>query len=436
MVEKLTMTERTILIDSREERIVGVRILDPASGIDRIGDAVIREGILQAILPPSAEPSGLWLLPGIVDMHVHLRVPGNEEAETLFTGLRAAVAGGVAAVGMMPNTVPPMDGVEETVRLAARANALGLSLVHPVPCVTLGGRGKMSVDLKGFAKKGIKVFTDDGNPVGSDEVLLQVFSDLSDFSGTLMEHPEIKELAAGGSVNLGEASRRTGALGIPERAEYEDVKRCIDLLEVSGSGAGLHLTHLSSPESVKMVHSAFCRGLPVTCDVTPHHLSLNEQDLIHIGPLAKMNPPLRSEKSRKELVELVRKGCVTAVASDHAPHPDSSKNKPLQEASFGITGLETLLPVTVDILVNEAGMVPLDVVSMLTSKPAEILGVPFHGLAPGLPCSMVLFDPEAVWTYDKTHSKSSNSPFLGREMKGRVLRVWIGREVYREGQFV
>ena len=376
------------------------------------------------------------MLPGIVDMHVHLRVPGGEESETFLTGLRAAVAGGVVTLGMMPNTEPPLDVIEDTVKLTARANELGLSHVHPVPCATKGRRGKECVDLKGFSEQGIKAFSDDGSPVASNEVLLQVYHALSDFSGTLIEHPEVPELASGGAVNLGEASRITGAAGIPESAEYEDVRRCIEILEASGSKAKLHLTHLSSPESVKLVHEAYSRGLQVTCDVTPHHLALNEQDLIELGPIAKMNPPLRSEKSRGELVELVKMGWVTAVASDHAPHPESAKKKPLQEASFGITGLETLLPVTVDILVNEGGMEPLEVVSMLTSKPAGILGTPFHGLTPGLPCSMVLFDPEDVWTYRTTLSKSSNSPLLGREMKGRVLRVWIGKEVYREGRFV
>jgi len=411
-------------------------VLDPYSGTDRVADVLIRDGLLERIDPPTGEFCGLWLFPGLVDMHVHLREPGGEDAETFSTGLRAAAAGGVVTVGMMPNTDPPYDNVEKTLQMVSMANALGLSRIHPVPCATVGRLGSEYTDLRGFSRNGLKVFTDDGSPVASDEVLLGIFQILSEFSGTLMEHPEIPALASGGAVNLGEASRVTGAPGIPESAEYDDVRRCIRLLEASGSGAKLHLTHLSSPESVRLVHEAAVRGLPVTCDVTPHHLSLNEGDLIKHGPLAKMNPPLRSEESRRELVELVASGWVTAVASDHAPHPDSLKNKPLEDASFGITGLETLLPVTMDILLREGRMEPLEIVSLLTLKPAEILGVSFQGLSAGFPCRMVLFDPEAIWTYSITHSKSRNSPFLGRKLKGKVLRVWIDREVYREGCFV
>lgn len=369
-------------------------------------------------------------------MHVHLRVPGGEEAETLSTGLKAAAAGGVVALGMMPNTDPPLDRVGDTMQLTAEANSLGLCRVQPVPCVTLGRKGVELADLAGFAEKGVTAFSDDGSPVGNDEVLLGAYREISGFSGTMIEHPEIEEMARGGAVNLGEASRITGAGGIPESAEYEDVRRCIRLLEESETGARLHLTHLSSPISVKMVHSAALRGLPVTCDVTPHHISLNEEDLIRLGSSAKMNPPLRSEESRRELVELASRGMVAAVASDHAPHTASAKSKSLQDSAFGITGLETLLPVTVDTLVNSCGMKPLTVISMLTSNPSKILGVPFRGIAPGDSCRMVLFDPGAVWTWERTFSKSCNSPFLGRKLRGRVLRVWMGREVYREGDFV
>lgn len=431
--------ERTILTDSTPaapEILPGVRLLDPFTESDTVADVCIQSGCVSSITPSASEPSGLWLLPGLVDLHVHLRIPGGEEAETLQTGLRAAVAGGVTTLGMMPNTSPPLDRVQDTLRLAEKANALGLARVHPVPCVTLGRLGMECVDLEEFSRHGITAFTDDGSPVSSDEILAEALKRLSSFSGTLIEHPEIAEIASGGAVNLGMASRKTGAFGIPECAEYEDVERCIRVLEGSGSLARLHLTHLSSPRSVFLVHEAASRGLRVTCDVTPHHLALNEYDLIRLGPAAKMNPPLRSEESRSELARLVSLGWVSAVASDHAPHPAASKNRSLQDAAFGITGLETLLPVTVDVLVNRTGMKPLEVVRMLTQSPASILGIACHGILPGMRCNMVLFAPDMTWKFERSHSRSSNSPFLGEEMRGRVLRVWAGNELYREGHFV
>ena len=384
----------------------------------------------------SEDPSGLWLMPGVTDMHVHLRVPGGEVAETLETGLRAAAAGGVTAVGMMPNTTPPLDTPGAVREILAEAVSAGPVTVRPVPCATIGRSGKVPVDLEGFAEMGITAFSDDGDPVGSDEVLMEIFQRISPFSGTLIEHPEIKALAMGGAVNQGEASRITAAGGIPESAEYEDVQRCIEILERSGSGARLHLTHLSSPRSVELAAEAASRGLSVTCDVTPHHLTLNEKETIERGAVAKMNPPLRSEDSRKRLAALAAGGKVTAVASDHAPHPRERKELPLQQAAFGITGLETILPLTVDELVSRGGMAPLEVVRLLTSNPAAILGLPDGPLVPGARRSMVLFDPDALWKYSRSFSLSRNSPFLGRTLRGRVLQVWAGSLIFREGSFV
>ncbi len=391
---------------------------------------------MESIFPSTSSPSGLWLIPGLVDMHVHLRVPGGEGAETLQSGLRAAVAGGVTALGMMPNTMPPLDEPERTMEIVRRANGLGLAQVHPVPCVTLGRKGFHCVDIEGFLELGVKAFTDDGSPVGSDNALLEAFRRLAPAGGTVIEHPEVTAVAAGGAVNLGEASRLTGAAGIPESAEFQDVRRCIDILAGAPRGARLHLTHLSSPESIRMVRRAVEDGLPVTCDVTPHHLSLNETALISRGTMAKMNPPLRSEESRRAVALLAGAGFVNAVASDHAPHPARAKNGSIQDAAFGITGLETLLPVTVDALVNGVGMEPMDVIRMLTVSPASILGIEPPGIQVGRVANMVLFHPDRRWTYTSSFSRSVNSPFLGGEIRGKVLTVWIGEEVFREGCFV
>lgn len=436
MADRRTTTGRTILTEFRTERLLGVRLLDPESGTDGIFDIQIGQGRIRSIAPSVHEASGLLAFPGLTDMHVHLRIPGGEEAETFHTGLRAAVAGGVTSIGMMPNTSPPLDSVTTTMELAEAASLTGLATVKPVPCLTLGRAGRELVDLEGFADRGVRMFTDDGSPLASDDLFIEAMERMSTFGGTLMEHPEMMELSSGGSVNLGRASTVTGAKGIPESAEYEDVERCIGLLAKSSGKAGLHLTHLSSPRSVEKVREAASAGLPVTCDVTPHHLVLSEEELIAKGPTAKMNPPLRAEASRSRLAEFVLEGAVNAIATDHAPHPARAKAKPLHEAAFGVTGLETMLPLTFELLVVNMGMELLDFLRMLTETPASLLGVPRTGLSPGSPCRLVLFDPGASWEFNRTLSLSANSPFLGRTLRGKVLRVWNGGEIFREGRFV
>ncbi len=429
-------TTRTEPMDETNEILRGVRLFNPVRNFDEIVDVAFQHDSVQWIRKTSGTPSGLWLFPGLVDLHIHLRTPGYEDAETLETGLRAAVAGGVTCVGMMPNTTPPLDSADLTLSVKKKGESLGLADIVPIPCVTMGSAGVNCTDLESFAGSGITRFSDDGCPVESDKALMEAFLRVAPFNGVVIEHPEVTAMAAGGAVNLGLASTETGVKGIPESAEYLDVKRCIGILRNSGSRAGLHLTHLSSPESVRLAYKASLEGLRVTCDVTPHHLALNERAVIDLGPIAKMNPPLRSEESRKEIVHMVREGMVTAVASDHAPHTSTRKELPLSTAAFGIIGLETLLPVTLDILGREAGMHPMDIIRLLTTAPAAILGTLPPEIAAGKPLNMVLFDPERQWIYSRTFSRSSNSPFLGKKITGKVLRVWFRRELYREDEFV
>ncbi len=433
MTGRITLTDKT---DTAVEILQGVRLINPLDGFDGVVDVAVGKQSVVWIRKALGKPSGLWLFPGLTDMHIHLRTPGYEDAETLETGLRAAIAGGVTAVGMMPNTTPVMDSVDMVVALRSRGNSLGLSLVKPVPCVTVHRGGETCTDLEGFAEKGITCFSDDGSPVESREALVDALSRISAFDGVVIEHPEVTRIAAGGSVNLGLASAETGEKGIPERAEFLDVERCIDALRASGTNARLHLTHLSSPESIRLVQNAADQGLRVTCDVTPHHLALNQQAVIKMGAVAKMNPPLRSEQSRKKVVEMIGKGMVTAIASDHAPHTAARKELPLSEAAFGITGLETLLSVTLDVLGRETSLGTADILKMLTTAPAGVLGIPPPEVAAGKPLNMVLFDPELRWNYSHTFSRSINSPFRGTELTGKVLRVWFRRELFREGEFV
>ncbi len=431
MTAKIIQTE----LSESTEILKGVRLLDPMSDFDGVVDVTIDRGKVLSIKESAYKPSGMWLFPGLVDMHVHLRSPGYEDAETILSGLRTAISGGVTAVGMMPNTSPPIDNIELTEKLLKEAASLSLATVIPIPCVTLERLGEECVDFTSFFKHGITSFSDDGSPVASDSVLLTAFKELAQFDGVVIEHPEVTELAKGGAVNLGEASVTLGVSGISEEAEFSDVKRCIKVLRKSKIDARLHLTHLSSPRSVILVRDAKKSGLKVTCDVTPHHIALNEEEVIKRGTIAKMNPPLRSEESRAKLVNLVVEGCVTAIASDHAPHTLLKKNQSIEKAAFGITGLDTILPLTLKVLIS-AGMKPLDIIRLLTTSPAEILGIALPEIVEGESMNMVLFDPSKEWDYSSTYSKSVNSPFWGTMLTGKVLRVWLKREIFREGEFV
>jgi len=378
-------------------------------------------------VPPGCEMMdcrGLWVLPGLVDMHVHLRTPGNTGAETLESGLRAAIAGGVTTVAFMPNTTPPVDDPELAERLMRTAESLKLAAAIPVPCVTVGGAGGPLADLEAFASLGIRAFSDDGRPVVPDSSFRQACERIASVGGVLIEHPEDTELAAGGIVNLGPVSTALGVPGLSEESEWSDAARCVSLLE--GTGARLHLTHLSSPESVRIASRAALNGLSVTCDVTPHQLALNHHVVQALGSNAKMNPPLRSEESRRELVSMCARGLVGVVASDHAPHTRESKERPLESAAFGVTGLETLLPVTMGVLCGEGGMSPLAVTAMLSTAPASVLGTAVPDLCGDACDSLVIFDPGAEWVYQGGFSLSRNTPFLGTRLTGRVVMT-LGR---------
>ena len=367
-------------------------------------------------------------------MHVHLREPGDEISETLKSGLMAALAGGVTAVGVMPNTDPPMDDPDSVRKLLAKADSLNLARVVPVPCVTMGREGRELTDMAALHRAGASVFTDDGSPVRDSCLLMEAFQATEEFGGVIMEHPEVMELSAGGCINRGAVSREMGVKGIPACSETADAARC---LELANSARGrLHLTHLSLPRSVELARSGLFLEAGVTVDVTAHHLVLNETAVLEHGSLAKMNPPLRSSGERAGLAEMVRRGMVDAVVSDHAPHEAGRKSRSLEQDSFGITGLETLLPLTLEVL-GTVGMTPLEILRLLTVGPARILGLKPPSLAGGEPADCVLFDPGAEYTLEGagSFSGSCNSPFMKRKLRGRTEAVWIGDLRYRDGEF-
>jgi dihydroorotase len=367
-------------------------------------------------------------------MHVHLREPGNEVSETIESGLKAAVAGGITTVAVMPNTQPPMDTPGRVLNLLETASRIGLAAVVPVPCVTAGRTGKEPVRFKELFKTGASVFTDDGDPVFDSGILMNALNAVYEFNGVIMEHPEVLDFA-GGSVNRGPISRKLDVKGIPSVSETADVARCMEI--ASNSKGHLHLTHLSLPRSIELVRAECFRTAEVTVDVTPHHIALCEDDLLEHGSMAKMNPPLRSRELREQLALMVKSGMVDAIASDHAPHESSRKEGPISDAAFGIAGLETMLPITLEILTG-LEMPLLKILHLLTKGPAGILGLPVPSLSPGGRADFILFDPEAEYrlSCQGSYSRSVNSPFYNRKLKGKAEAVWIGRLVYRDGEFV
>lgn len=391
-------------------------------------------GLQQQLDAIEIDGTGKWVFPGLVDMHVHLREPGGEDSETVVTGLKAAIAGGITTVGVMPNTSPPMDTPESVLSLKQAAALCGLANVVPVPCVTRGRSGRELVSFHDLHQIGVSAFTDDGDPVYNSGLLLDALDAVYEFDGVIIEHPEVADLA-GGSVNRGAVSRKLGIMGIPCAAETADVARCLEI--ASNSQGHLHLTHLSLPRSVELTRAECFLSANVTIDVTPHHIALCEDALMEHGTLAKMNPPLRSAEQRRRLAEMVKSGMVDAIASDHAPHARYKKAGSIAEAAFGIIGLETLLPVTLEIL-KGLQMPVLRILHLLTGGPAHILGIPVPGITAGRKADLVLFDPEAEYRLSETgsFSKSVNTPFFERKLKGRVKAVWMGRLVYRDGRFV
>lgn len=336
----------------------------------------------------------------------------------------------------MPNTDPPTDTPERVAEMAERGRRAGTAELLVVGCVTRGRKGRAMADIGGMAAAGAAAFSDDGAPVLDPALLAEAMAATGAAGRIFIQHAELTDLSGGGAVNLGPVSRELGVAGIPDSSETGAV--ALTLGAARACGGRVHLTHLSLPASVDLVREASGNGVCATCDATPHHLALDESEVLRSGASAKMNPPLRSARDREGLVERARAGGIEAVASDHAPHEARLKEAGLAGAPFGVTGLETALPVTLGVLGQGGGMSPLRMLSLFTRGPASILRVPCPSLAPGMPFEAVLYDPAEEWapSRDNTFSASINTPFLGRMLRGRVRAVWKRRLVYIDGDFV
>ncbi len=421
--------------------LLGARLIDPASGLDEAGGLLAVDGRIAEVgpqvkgegLPEGAEVvdcGGHCLAPGLVDMRVQLREPGEEHMESIASGAAAAAAGGVTSMVCLPNTDPIIDDVAAVEFVARRARETRLAKVYCYAAVTKGLEGRDLVEMGLLAESGALAFTDGLKAVADAQVMRRALSYARAFNRRIIQHPEEPRLAEGGVMNAGELCTRLGLAGIPAAAEAMMIER--DLHLVAMTGASYHAAHLSTAAAVEAIRQAKRRGLPVTCDTQPAYFILNETAVGDYRSFAKLSPPLRSEADRQAIAAAVPDGTIDCVASDHAPYDQESKRVPFAHAAAGIIGLESLLPLTLE-LYHKGQARLLDLLRRLTSAPADLLGLPQGRLARGAPADLLLFDLDRPGRIevDRFRSKSKNSPFDGHPVQGRVLRSIVdGRTVF------
>ncbi len=415
-----------------------VRIVDPKTKLDFFGDlltygksiADFGDSLLKkySVIDEVIDCSGKLLMPGIVDLHVHFREPGQEHKETIESGSKSAATGGVTTVVCQPNTVPLIDNVVTLGYLKYRANKFAYVNIESYASVTKNGESLSEMEL--LYEAGAVGFTDDGLPVANSLLMKQALKYSEKLNVPIAQHAEDLLLSNGGCVNEGKTSSKLFVPGISNISEAVVVAR--DLLLLEAFGGHYHVLHVSTKEALRLVRNAKEIGLKVTCEVTPHHFTLNEESVLGYNTYAKMNPPLRSEKDRIAMIEGLQSGLIDCIATDHAPHEFEAKNVALEHAAFGIIGLETLLPLSLD-LYHSGKMSLIDVLANLTYKPAQIINKKCGVIAKGAPADLTFIDLNREWTVDtsKFMSKSKNSPFNGRRVKGKVLRTVVkGKTVF------
>jgi dihydroorotase len=417
-------------------------LIDPSSGIDAPRDVLLAEGKVAAIDHPGKikhadamilDAKGLVVAPGLVDIHVHLREPGQGYKETIASGTAAAAAGGFTSVCAMPNTIPVNDSPETTRwMLAPERNAQ--IRVFPIGAATRGSMGEVLTEYGSLRAAGVVAVTDDGKPILGDRIMREALTTAARNSLPVIQHAEDTRLTGGCSMNAGPVAFRLGLRGMPIEAESTLVERDIRLLaEVKDARAHLHVAHLSTKAALDAVRKARRNGFRVTCEVAPHHFVLNEEAVGDYDTHAKMNPPLRSEPDREAMIEGILDGSVDAIATDHAPHAIHEKQQEFDRAPNGITGLESALGLTIAVLHAKHKMSLSRVVALLSTQPANVLSLKGRGtLALGAPADVVLFDPNKKWIFHtaESKSKSRNTPFDGWTMQGKV------RATISEGRIV
>ncbi|WP_026853601.1 dihydroorotase [Geothrix fermentans] len=420
--------------------VKNVRLVDPAQNLDGPGSLLVVEGVVAAIgadlegdpLAAGADildGGGAVLAPGFVDLHVHFREPGQTRKESIESGSRAAVAGGFTSVCAMANTKPVNDSVAITEMMLSRAEKAGLCRYFPIGTVSREMKGEELADMGTLKAAGCVAFSDDGMPIANSALMRRALEYTRWLEVPVVAHEEDRDLAGKGYMHEGAVSASLGCLGIPAAAEEAMVAR--DLVLAEHTGGHLHLAHLSTKGSLRMVREAKARGLNVTCEVTPHHFALSDRELMKFDSDYKMNPPLRTEADIQAVLEALADGTVDAIATDHAPHAWDDKEVELPIAAFGVIGLETALPLTLELLVNRKVISLARALALLSWKPAQVFHLDRQGLGSlrsGAPADLVLFDPEAKVQVDRAfiQSKSYNTPFKGWSLPGKVLGTWVG----------
>jgi dihydroorotase len=411
------------------------RLLDPASNRDGKGEVLVDDGKIVAVGAhlkrdgaEIVDCRGHCLAPGIIDMRVQLREPGDEHQETMATGGKAAAAGGVTTMVALPNTDPVIDELALVEFVARRSRDVGLTRIRTYAAVTKGLRGKELSEMGLLTGAGALAFTDGLHAIANAAVMRRALSYATNFDMLIIQHPEEPSLANGGAMTSGEIATRLGLPGITPVAEVMMIERDLRLVEITG--ARYHAAHVSTGEAIDAIRRAKKRGLRVTCDTAPPYFALNETAVGDYRTFAKVSPPLRSEDERRAVVAGLRDGTIDAIVSDHAPQDQESKRLPFTSAASGIVGLETLLPLALELHHN--GSVPLlRVLSALSQRPAEILRLPAGKLEPGLQADFVIFDLDKPWriSVDAFHSKCRNSPFDGRPVQGAVVQTVVAGRV-------
>lgn len=413
-------------------------VINPKNGFEGNTDIVIKEDRITAIgcdeIPTEAEiidATGLIVAPGLVDVHTHFRDPGLEYKEDIYTGAKAAAAGGYTTVIMMCNTKPTIDNVDTLSYVLNKGRETGIR-VESCGAVSFGLKGEKLTDMDSLAAAGAIGFTDDGIPLMDEAILREAMMKTAALNMPISLHEEDASLITNNGVNRGKVSEHFGIGGSPREAEISLIER--DLQIALETNAIVNVQHISTKEGVELVRKAKAvPGNRVYAEATPHHIALTEEAVIAKGTLAKVNPPIRTEEDRLAIIEGLRDGTIDMIATDHAPHAKEEKDKPLTEAPSGMLGLEAALPLCIEKLVKEAGMSMMEVLDKLTAKPAAMYNIDRGDLRVGGPADIVIFNPNEKWTVTGFQSKSQNSPFIGEELTGKVkYTICKGKVVYRD----
>jgi dihydroorotase len=412
------------------------RVIDPASQTDRIADVLIVDGRIAGVAPNLSSPKaevidagGMIVAPGFLDIHVHLREPGFEHAETIESGSRAAAAGGFTSICCMPNTKPVNDSAMVTSYIVEQARSRAVVNVFPIGAITKGSAGEELAAIGAMKSAGAVAISDDGLPVMNARVMRRAMEFARSYDLQIIQHFEDLNLSAGGDMHEGAQSVRWGLRGIP--AASEDVMVARDLLLAELTGARYHVAHISTRNAVGMVEYARGTGLPVTCETTPHHFALCDSEMAPYDSNYKMRPPLRGERDRAAVIEGLVRGAISAIATDHAPHPGSEKMQEFERCPFGIIGLETAIGLALEDLVHTGKISVTRMVELFTTGPDSVMRLGRGTLAPGAPGDVTVFSTDIEWTYDvnQSASRSRNSPFDGKTFRGGPMATIVNGEV-------